>query len=90
MTEEHTITSDGSCSHCGWQEYEATSSYTLDGVSGTRIVSTGKDFKGGDAVIPSTINGEQVLMIGNTWNDGVSLLTDEQKASITSEKSLQV
>ena len=90
VTEEHTITSDGSCSHCGWQEYEATSSYTLDGVSGTRIVSTGKDFKGGDAVIPSTINGEQVLMIGNTWNDGVSLLTDEQKASITSEKSLQV
>ena len=89
VTEEHTITSDGSCSHCGWQEYEATS-YTLDGVSGTGIVSTGKDFKGGDVVIPSTINGEQVLMIGNTWNDGVSLLTDEQNTSITSEKSLQV
>ena len=89
VTEEHTITSDGSCSHCGWQEYEATS-YTLDGVSGTGIVSTGKDFKGVDVVIPSTINGEQVLMIGNTWNDGVSLLTDEQNTSITSEKSLQV
>ena len=90
-TAEHTIITNktgdeaslnGSCSVCGYQEY-VIEAYSKNGRSGYKILSAGKDFEGGDVVIPSEIAGKEVLMFGNS-SSGYQMFTDEQKETITS------
>ena len=90
-TAEHVVITDaagdnanlnGSCSVCGHQEY-VIAAYAKNGYSGYKILSAGKDFEGGDVVIPTEINNKPVLMYGNS-SSGYQLFTAEQKASITS------
>ena len=90
-TAEHTIITNktgddaslnGSCSVCKYQEY-VIAAYSKNGRSGYKILSAGKDFEGGDVVIPSEIAGKEVLMFGNS-SSGYQMFTDEQKETITS------
>ncbi|MBR5173877.1 MAG: leucine-rich repeat domain-containing protein, partial [Clostridia bacterium] len=90
-TAEHTIITDktgdeaslnGSCSVCGHQEY-VIAGYSKNGYSGYKLLKAGKDFEGGDVVIPTEINNKPVLLYGNS-SSGYQMFTAEQNASITS------